>query len=139
VLTIQRSKTDPLAHGEHVVIAAARDSQVCAVEAARRWCERVGEGPGVLLRAASAVHVINRALQPRTVSRIVQRLAASAGLGDVYSAHSLRAGLATSAYARGVSEQEIQKHGRWKTRRSLDRYIHVDAITNEFNLMSAFG
>ena len=50
-----------------------------------------------------------------------------------YGAHSLRAGLATSAYAAGCSEREIQLHGRWKDRRSLDRYIQLERAPGRRN------
>jgi integrase len=64
----------------------------------------------------------------------VQRAALRAGLKGDYSAHSLRSGLATSAYAQGVGEREIQEHGRWKDRRSLDRYIRVVSVPNRRNV-----
>ncbi|HTU57336.1 MAG TPA: hypothetical protein VMF89_02865 [Polyangiales bacterium] len=55
------------------------------------------------------------------------------------SSHSLRAGLATSEYARGVPEREIQAHGRWRDRRSLDRYIRPVAHAARPNVVSALG
>ena len=101
--------------------------------------ERVGEGTGPLLRQVHGRTVCPVAMQPRAVSRAVRRLAMEAGLGPGYSAHSLRAGLATSAYARGVSERDIQEHGRWKDRRSLDRYIHPVAFASRPSIVAAFG
>jgi integrase len=85
--------------------------------------------------------VLDRAMAPRAISRVVARLARRAGLerADEYSSHSLRAGLATSAYVRGGSEREIQAHGRWRDRRSLDRYIQPGAARNRPNLVSAFA
>jgi integrase len=109
------------------------------VRAVSRWLQRVGEISGPLLRQVHGRNILPSGLQPRAVSRAVRRLALEAGIGPQYSAHSLRAGLATSAYARGVSERDIQEHGRWKDRRSLDRYIHPVACVSRPNIVAAFG
>jgi integrase len=40
-----------------------------------------------------------------------------------WGAHSLRRGFATEAIARGVPERDVQRHGRWKSRATMDTYI----------------
>jgi integrase len=70
-------------------------------------------------------------IHPRAVTRAVQRCVADAGLAGHFSAHSLRAGLATSAYAHGADPRAIQRQGRWKDARSLDRYIRLDCLPNQ--------
>lgn len=84
--------------------------------------------------------VLEQPIASRAISRVVMRGARAAALEHAgeFSAHSLRAGLATSAYVRGVSEREIQAHGRWRDRRSLDRYIQLSAVRDRQNLVSAF-
>ena len=62
-------------------------------------------------------------IHPRAVSRAVQRAVKRAALTGVYSAHSLRAGLATSASARGHALRAIQEHVGWLDDRSPSRYI----------------
>ena len=37
--------------------------------------------------------------------------------------HSLRRGFATEAIAAGVPERDVQRHGRWRSRASMDPYI----------------
>lgn len=136
---VRRSKEDQLGRGEVVSIDTSPQPELCVVRAVGRWLERVGESTGPLLRQVHGRTVCPTAMQPRAVSRAVRRLTLAAGLGPDFSAHSLRAGLATSAFARGVSEQEIQRHGRWKDRRSLERYIHDIAFAARPNIVTAFG
>jgi hypothetical protein len=55
---------------------------------------------------------------------MVKRRALAAGLPAAdFAAHSLRAGFATTAARRGVSEREIMRHGRWKTQAVMRGYI----------------
>jgi integrase len=73
-------------------------------------------------------------ISTRCVSRAVQRAVGGAGLDGHYSAHSLRAGLATSAYAHGATEIEIQKQGRWLDTRSVRRYIQIERVPGRKNV-----
>jgi integrase len=63
---------------------------------------------------------------------IITRRATAAGLHTQdepgWGAHSLRRGFATEAIARGVPERDVQRHGRWKSRATMDTYIN-DAHT----------
>lgn len=49
------------------------------------------------------------------INRAIRRLAAADGVpgAEAYTAHSLRAGGATVAYATGVPVSVIARHGRW--------------------------
>jgi len=139
LVRIGRSKEDQLGRGAVVTIAAHPDPGQCALRAVEAWLARLAERSGPLLRAVRGERVAARGMKTRALSRIIHRLAAEAGVGDQFSSHSLRAGLATSAYARGVPEREIQAHGRWRDRRSLDRYIRPVAHAARPNVVSAFG
>lgn len=139
LVRVRRSKEDQLGRGAVVSIASSAESALCARRAVQRWLERVGQSTGPLLRAVAGERIAPAIMHPRAISRAVHRLATRAALSGEYSSHSLRAGLATSAYARGVTEREIQEHGRWKDRRSLDRYIHVSAVAGRRNLVSALS
>lgn len=130
------SKRDPVGGGEDVELVAAAAPEVCAVRAIQRWLARVGCDAGPLFRQVRGERVSQLGIQRRVVSRLVDRLTRLAAIGGRYTAHSLRAGLATSAYARGASEREIQVHGRWRDRRSLDRYIHPHAVPGRKNLVT---
>jgi integrase len=130
------SKHDPLGRGADVDLAITAEAALCPVRATRLWLERVGCSSGPLFRPVRGTCIAGVGIRPRVVSRLVDRLTQIAAIGGRYSAHSLRAGLATSAYARGASEREIQAHGRWKDRRSLDRYIHLNAVPGRKNLVT---
>jgi integrase len=139
LVRIRRSKEDALGRGADVIVAAHPDPGQCALRAVEAWLARLAEPSGPLLRAVRGEHIAARGMKTRALSRIIHRLAAEVALGDHFSSHSLRAGLATSAYARGVPEREIQAHGRWKDRRSLDRYIRPVALAARPNVVCAFG
>jgi integrase len=125
-LLLPRSKEDPMGRGRWTSIPTASRPELCAVRALRAWMQRVRRAQGPLFRVVRGGHIEPEPISTRAVARAVQRFAARAGLQGDFSAHSLRSGLATSAYARGALEREIQAHGRWKDRRSLDRYIHLE-------------
>lgn len=133
---VGRSKEDPLAAGVEVEIGRPQTSQLCAGTALKRWLTRVGPGTGPLLRRLLGDHVSEQPMCVRAVSRVVQQHAARMGLRGDYSSHSLRAGFATSAYARGVGLLDIQRHGRWRELRSLARYIDFDAVAGRRNPVS---
>lgn len=139
LVRIRRSKEDQLGRGAVVTIAAHTDPRQCAVRAVEAWLARLAERSGPFLRAVRGERIAACGVKTRALSRIIHRLAVEAALGDDFSSHSLRAGLATSAYARGVPEREIQAHGRWRDRRSLDRYIRPIALAARPNVVSAFG
>src|SRR5215467_3450815 len=93
---LRRSKTDQEGQGREVGIPCGSNPATCPVRAVRAWVDALREEGGPLLRP------INRHGQ------VVKRWAEAAGMesGGV-AGHSLRAGLATSAAAAGVSERAI--------------------------------
>ncbi len=118
-LTIRSSKTDPYAIGNQVRILRQR-SGPCPVKSLEAWLARRGTHPGPLFSAISKTgRILRRRLCDRTVARLIKAAVARLGLDPtLYSGHSLRAGLATAADARGISLADIQKHTR---HRSLDQ------------------
>ncbi|WP_345783240.1 hypothetical protein [Actinomycetospora termitidis] len=64
-------------------------------------------------------------LHRNSIAEIIKRRAATAGLEDaeLWGGHSLRRGFATEAIAAGVPERDVQRHGRWCSRASMDPYI----------------
>jgi len=73
---------------------------------------------GALFRSVSRHGKLGKRLGARDVARIVQKLAAATGLdATLYSGHSLRSGLATSAARAGQSDRSIMSQGgadaRW--------------------------
>lgn len=60
---------------------------------------------------------------------IVDRRADDAGLDpSLFSGHSLRAGLATSAAAAGLEERDIQRQTRHQSVEQLRRYVRPASV-----------
>jgi len=125
---VERSKEDQTGKGAFVDVPCGNNPVTCAVRAVSTWIGRVGRPWGPLFRVVRGTVIEHERMHSGAVSRAVQRLAARAGLVGDYSAHSLRVGLATSAYMAGHSAASIQRHGRWLDRRSVDRYIRLAPI-----------
>lgn len=53
------------------------------------------------------------AYHPDTLTRRISKACADAGLGDGYTGHSPRVGMATDLVRRGASTIELQREGRW--------------------------
>lgn len=109
VLRIRRSKTDPEGAGRFVGIPYGSNPATCPVRALRVWLEATGITSGPLLRPVNRHGTLGAGrLTAASANRAVQRAVRQAGLDPTpYSAHSLRAGLATSAAEAGVSERAI--------------------------------
>jgi site-specific recombinase XerD len=133
-IRLRRSKEDALGNGSYTDVPKGMRAETCPVAALRVWAAQVGRASGPLFRVVSGARITHERISTRAVARAVQRATARAGLEGHFAAHSLRSGLATSAYAAGATEREIQAHGRWKDRRSLDRYIHVERLPRGRNV-----
>lgn len=133
-LRLRRSKEDPLGKGALTRIPCGARADTCPVEALRAWIGRVGRPAGPLFRVVSGARIEHQRIHPRAVSRALQRAAERAGLTLHYSSHSLRVGLATSAYAQGATLREIQLQGRWQDPRSVQRYIQIEHVPGRKNV-----
>jgi integrase len=73
-----------------------------------------------------------RGLSPYGVALVVKRYAVAAGFdGNKYAGHSLRAGLATSAAAAGVSERAIMNQTGHRSSAMMRRYIREGSLFTE--------
>lgn len=109
VVTIRRSKTDQERAGRRVGVPYGSNPDTCPVRAIDAWRQvaRIHEG-ALFLTFDRRGRLTQDRLHPSAVARIVQRSVAATGVDPAsYSAHSLRAGLATAAAAAGVSERAI--------------------------------
>jgi site-specific recombinase XerD len=141
VITVRHSKTDQEGKGAKIGIPRAK-GDLCPVETVKRWIERQSQSPlppdeplfiklGVFGRGKWWADSKGR-LSARMVSHIVKRYAKYAGLNsEIYSAHSLRRGLATEAGARGVPERVISRHTRHRSLAVLRSYIEDGTIWAE--------
>ncbi|MGW4476840.1 tyrosine-type recombinase/integrase [Nonomuraea sp. NPDC004354] len=117
-VTIRTSKTDKDSRGETIAIPAGAHPLTNPVAALADWVACLadhGVTDGRLLRRIDRHGNIGESLSDSSVNTILRDLAAAAELpnAEAYTAHSLRAGGATVAYAAGVPVQTIAKHGRW--------------------------
>uniref|UniRef100_UPI003F4971F9 hypothetical protein n=1 Tax=Pseudonocardia sp. CA-138482 TaxID=3240023 RepID=UPI003F4971F9 len=128
-------QTDPTDRGDQTDHddEAAPPVSLDAAAAWSRWRARLGSHGIITGPAWRGIDRYGR--RPRAggltrnhVRLIIVRRAAAAGLdAAAWGAHSLRRGFATEAIARGVPERDVQRHGRWRSRTSMDPYI--DAAT----------
>lgn len=117
-VTIRTSKTDKESRGETIAIPAGTHPLTNPVAAWAEWVAALAEHgitDGRLLRRIDRHDNIGESLSDNSVNNILRDLAAAAELpnAESYTAHSLRAGGATVAYAAGVPVATIAKHGRW--------------------------
>ena len=140
VVTIRRSKTDQQGQGRKIGIPPGANAATCPVQALKAWAQAAGIDEGPLFRP------INRhgQLQPKrlsgyAVALVVKRTAKAAGLDPTaFAGHSLRAGLATSAAAAGVSERAIMAQTGHRSVAIARRYIREGSLFRE-NAAGAVG
>jgi site-specific recombinase XerD len=115
---IRSSKTDKESKGEVIAIPRGTHPLTDPVACWRDWLAALaaeGITDGRLLRSVDRHGNILPSLGAKAVNDIVRQLAKDAEVpnADTYTAHSLRAGGATVAYAAGIPVSVIAKHGRW--------------------------
>lgn len=124
VVTVRRSKTDQEGQGIEKGIPFAGNAAVCPVRAVRAWLEAARIDAGPIFRAVDRHgHVSGERMSDRTVARIVQRAAKDAGLEASVAGHSLRAGFATTAAAKGKSLDAIMRQTGHRSERVARIYI----------------
>jgi site-specific recombinase XerD len=128
VVAIPRSKTDPYAQGQLVVLPYATHPERCPVGALEAWLDaaRITEGPVLRPVHRNGTTVTPRAMGEAAINRAVQRACRRVDPSADYSAHSLRAGFATYAAERGASDRSIAHQTRHRSLASLDAYIRIE-------------
>lgn len=115
-LPIRQSKTDTAGTGQEVVILR-RSQPTCAVAALEAWLARRGDAPGPLfVPVPRGGHLVYGRLSDKAEVRALK-----AAIRDArdYAAHSLRAGLVTTAHLQGASLHQIAAHTRHRSLESL--------------------
>jgi integrase len=131
LVTLERSKTDQGGAGQVVAIPRGEHIATCPVEAYDTWLQQARISSGAVFRSIDRHGHLGGRLGAGSVDRLVKAYAHRAGLDQarpgetppLYSAHSLRAGLATAAAASGVEERVIQRQTRHKSVAVLRGYI----------------
>jgi integrase len=115
---VRTSKTDKDSVGEEIAIPRGAHPLTDPVRVFQAWLavlDECGHTRGPLLRRVNRHGHLGASLSEDAINTIVRRTAVRAGVPDAerYTAHSLRAGGATVAYAAGVPVSIIARHGRW--------------------------
>lgn len=127
---VSQSKTDPTGKGRAVGIPYGAREESCPVRALLAWREksRLTAGPVFPLIGRTG-KIQPSALSPRAVARLVKLVAGRLGLNpEEFSAHSLRAGLATSAAAGGASERAIMNQTGQRSVKTVLGYIREGSL-----------
>lgn len=118
-ILVRTSKTDKDSRGETVAIPRGSHPLTDPVAVWRDWVNVLADAgitSGRFLRSVDRHGKIGDSLSPDGVNARVRALAVKADVPRAveYTAHSLRAGGATVAYAAGIPISVIARHGRWK-------------------------
>ena len=108
---VERSKTDQAGEGTYVVVTP---DTLTALKQLREDTETWNDDDPVFGMSMSQI------------SRRVDSMARAAGLGEGYSGHSGRVGLAIRMTRRGAPLQAVQTHGRWKSPSMPARYTRSE-------------
>jgi integrase len=139
-LHIRRGKTDPDGQGAEIGLPRGRHAETCPLRAFEAWQAVARRSAGPLFRKVSTRGTIGgAALHPDAVRRILaHRLAMAgqtpeeAGQGfDRLSAHALRVGFITEAYAKGVRDEDIMAHTRHRDLRTMRGYVRRAGLISE--------
>lgn len=124
-IMLPRSKTDPFREGIVKAIPYG-DGPCCPAKALRAWLNASGITEGPVFRSISKWGVVaSTALGAGSVNTVLEDCAGMAGLDYVpdLSSHSLRRGMATSAYRAGADFRDIKKQGGWRHDGTVQGYI----------------
>jgi integrase len=124
VIRIRRSKTDQIGLGRNVAIPFV-EGRHCPVRALKAWLEKSRIKTGTIFRRMNRFdQLMDQGLCAPSVALIIKQRVADAGFNPkLYSGHSLRAGLVTSAAKAGVSSWKIRQQTAHKSDVMLQRYI----------------
>ena len=129
-VTLRRSKTDQEGAGRLVGLPYGSRLETCPVRAVRAWLDAAALVAGPLFRPVSRHGVVaTERLSPAAVAIVVKRRARAVDLDPSQLAgHSLRAGFATSAALKGVTETAIAAQTGHRSMTILRRYIRPATV-----------
>jgi integrase len=133
VVTLGRSKTDQEGQGRRVGIPRGREEATCPVRALELWRAAGHIETGALFRVMNRHgQVLPKRLSGEGVALVVKRWVEPLGYDPAtFAAHSLRAGLATSAAAAGKSERAIMQQTGHRSVAMVRRYIREGNLFRE--------
>jgi Site-specific recombinase XerD len=130
VINLRHSKTDQEGQGRKIGIAYGSNPTTCPVRCLQAWLEESDITFGPVFRSVNRHGNLQEGrLSDKAVALVIKRCAEAAGLdSSKYSGHSLRAGMATSAAAAGVSERAIMKQTGHKSEAMVRKYIREGSL-----------
>ena len=133
VALIREGKTDQKRIGRKIGIPFGKDPETCPVRALLTWLDAANITEGPVFRGVTKAETPRTTpLSDRMVAEIVKKYSKLIGKRSaLFSGHSLRAGLATSAAIAGASEASIQKQTGHKSLMVLRRYIRDASLFRE--------
>ena len=130
---IEKSKTDVYRHG-HWLHLAKLNSELCPVNLTKRYfnlanisvkCDMYIFRGIVRSKNGYKLRLSDQAISYTTAREHVLDLLKNIGLDPKeFGLHSLRSGGATAAANLGVKDRLFKKHGRWKSEKVKDNYVH---------------
>lgn len=125
-INIRKSKTDQTAEGRQVAIPRGRTPETCAANALRLWLEASNIAEGAIFRSISRHGKIRERMTPQSIALVIKERIKAAGIDPtMYSGHSLRAGLATSAALAGATESAIARQTGHRSTAMVRKYVRV--------------
>ena len=133
IVSIRRSKTDQEGEGRKIGIPAGSDPDTCPIRAVETWLSAAKIESGAVFRVMNRHgQVLPKRLSGEGVALIVKRYVEKLGCDPaVFSGHSLRAGLATSAAAAGKGERAIMNQTGHRSVTTVRRYIRDGNLFRE--------
>jgi site-specific recombinase XerD len=96
----------------------------CPIQALKEWIEASGIKSNSIFRAINKSNGIGERLDGRTVANTIKKYAELSGLDpSLYSGHSVRSGMATSAAEKNFSAQSIMHQTGHKSQGMVNRYV----------------
>jgi site-specific recombinase XerD len=138
LIAIRRSKADQEGAGAVVAVPYGACRETCPVRLVQSWLAAARVSAGPVFRAVDRHgNLGSRGLSAKAVATVTKELAAMIGIDPrSVGAHSLRAGLVTSAMGSGKPEHAVMKHTRHSSVSAFRCYIR-DA--SAFTLNAAVG
>ena len=133
IVSIRRSKTDQEGQGRKLGIPEGTDPATCPIRAIESWRAATKIESGPLFRVMNRHgQVLPKRLSGEGVAIVVKRYAGKLGYDPaLFSGHSLRAGLATSAAAAGKGERAIMNQTGHRSVTTVRRYIRDGSLFRE--------
>jgi len=124
-LRLLRGKTDQAGQGAEVGLSRGRFVETCPVRAFEDWQALAKRRAGPLFRRVSREGRIGKAAHRAG-------LAGLEGEGwERLSAHALRVGFITEAYAKGVRDEDIMRHTRHQDHRTMRSYVQRAGLVDD--------